>query len=37
METQLRHIEVGDPAVITLMAHPDKPLAADLAAWRFDA
>ena len=32
METQLRHIEVGDPAVITLMAHPDKPLAADLAA-----
>ena len=28
METQLRHIKVGDPAVITLMAHPDQPLTA---------
>jgi multidrug resistance efflux pump len=26
METQLRHMKVGDRAVVTLMAHPDQPL-----------
>lgn len=26
METQLRHMTIGDRAVITLMAHPDQPL-----------
>jgi multidrug resistance efflux pump len=33
METQLRHIQVGDPAVITLMAHPDKPLEGEVASF----
>lgn len=26
METQLRHMKIGDRAVVTLMAHPDQPL-----------
>jgi multidrug resistance efflux pump len=30
METQLRHMKPGDPAVITLMAHPDQPLAGEV-------
>ncbi len=25
-ETQLRHIKIGDPAVVTLMSHPDRPI-----------
>jgi multidrug resistance efflux pump len=33
METQLRHIEVGDPAVVTLMAHPDKPLGGEVESF----
>jgi multidrug efflux system membrane fusion protein len=30
METQLRHMKPGDPAVITLMAHPDNPLKGEV-------
>ena len=30
METQLRHMKVGDRAVITLMAHPDQPLIGEV-------
>jgi multidrug resistance efflux pump len=30
METQLRHIEIGDPAIVTLMAHPDTPLDGEV-------
>jgi multidrug resistance efflux pump len=33
METQLRHIEIGDPAVVTLMAHPDKPLQGEVESF----
>ena len=33
METQLRHIRVGDPAIITLMAHPDQPLAGEVESF----
>ena len=33
METQLRHIQIGDPAVITLMAHPDRPLAGEVESF----
>jgi multidrug resistance efflux pump len=33
METQLRHIRIGDPAVITLMAHPDQPLAGEVESF----
>jgi multidrug resistance efflux pump len=33
METQLRHIEVGDPATITLMAHPDQPLKGEVESF----
>jgi multidrug resistance efflux pump len=35
METQLRHMKVGDRAVITLMAHPDQPLIGqvDSVGW----
>jgi multidrug resistance efflux pump len=33
METQLRHIRIGDPAVITLMAHPDQPLAGEVQSF----
>jgi multidrug resistance efflux pump len=33
METQLRHIEVGDPAVVTLMAHPDQPLHGEVESF----
>jgi multidrug resistance efflux pump len=33
METQLRHIEVGDPAIVTLMAHPDKPLGGEVESF----
>lgn len=33
METQLRHIEIGDPAVVTLMAHPDRPLAGEVESF----
>jgi multidrug resistance efflux pump len=33
METQLRHIRVGDPAVITLMAHPGRPLAGEVESF----
>jgi multidrug resistance efflux pump len=35
METQLRHMKAGDPAVITLMAHPDQPLqgVVDSFSW----
>jgi multidrug resistance efflux pump len=33
METQLRHIRLGDPAVITLMAHPDRPLAGEVESF----
>jgi multidrug resistance efflux pump len=30
METQLRHLKPGDPAVVTLMAHPDSPLEGEV-------
>ena len=33
METQLRHIRVGDPAVVTLMAHPGQPLAGEVESF----
>jgi multidrug resistance efflux pump len=33
METQLRHIAVGDPAVVTLMAHPDQPLGGEVESF----
>ena len=33
METQLRYIEVGDPAIVTLMAHPDKPLSGEIESF----
>ena len=33
METQLRYINVGDPATITLMAHPDKPLGGEVESF----
>jgi multidrug resistance efflux pump len=33
METQLRHIRIGDPAVVTLMAHPDQPLAGEVESF----
>ena len=35
METQLRHMKIGDRAVITLMAHPDQPLigAVESVGW----
>jgi multidrug resistance efflux pump len=33
METQLRHIRIGDPAVVTLMAHPDKPLGGEVESF----
>lgn len=33
METQLRHTKPGDPAVITLMAHPDSPLAGEVESF----
>jgi multidrug resistance efflux pump len=33
METQLRHIRIGDPAVVTLMAHPDQPLQGEVESF----
>jgi multidrug resistance efflux pump len=33
METQLRHIRIGDPAVITLMAHPNQPLTGEVESF----
>jgi len=33
METQLRHIRVGDPAIITLMAHPGQPLTGEVESF----
>jgi multidrug resistance efflux pump len=33
METQLRYIKVGDPAIMTLMAHPDKPLGGEVESF----
>ena len=30
IEAQLRHTAVADPAVITLMAHPDRPLHGEV-------
>jgi multidrug resistance efflux pump len=33
METQLRHIKIGDRAIITLMAHPDQPLAGEVESF----
>jgi multidrug resistance efflux pump len=30
METQLRHMKPGDPAVMTLMAYPDQPLRGEV-------
>ncbi|MGH6895976.1 MAG: HlyD family secretion protein [Geminicoccaceae bacterium] len=33
METQLRHIQIGDPAIVTLMAHPDQPLQGEVESF----
>lgn len=33
METQLRHMKAGDPAVITLMAHPDQPVPGEVESF----
>jgi multidrug resistance efflux pump len=33
METQLRQIRPGDPAIVTLMAHPDKPLQGEVESF----
>lgn len=34
-ETDLRFIQVGDPAVVTLMGHPDQPLAGRVESIAF--
>jgi multidrug resistance efflux pump len=33
METQLRHITIGDPTVVTLMGHPDRPLRGEVESF----
>jgi multidrug resistance efflux pump len=33
METQLRHMKVGDRAVVTLMAHPDQPVIGEVESF----
>jgi multidrug resistance efflux pump len=33
METQLRHMKIGDRAVVTLMAHPDQPLTGEVESF----
>ena len=33
METQLRHMKIGDRAVVTLMAHPDQPLQGEVESF----
>jgi multidrug resistance efflux pump len=33
METQLRHMKIGDRAVATLMAHPDRPVIGEVESF----